>query len=179
MQSCAHFHHCTPATPVFTAQPTHPPIPPTTPASAPITPALLQPHMSRSIQRVAHHHHWWPSSLGPPCLCHFLCVGLLVHVTLCSRVGRACCFTSCLAVNGKVLCISVTVLLDVLIASSAASLHYAVSEYDGDSFYGTLHSLLACSWMTVFTAHKWSSVHIFWVIRRTVRRHTQREMHTT
>lgn len=37
----------------------------------------------------------------------------------------------------------------------------AVSEYDGDSFYGALHSLLACGWMAVFTAHKWSSVHIF------------------
>lgn len=40
--------------------------------------------------------------------------------------------------------------------------------------YGTLHSLLACAWVTVFTAHKWSAVHIFWDIRRTVRRHTQR-----
>lgn len=56
---------------------------------------------------------------------------------------------------------SVTVLLDVMIASRAASLHYAVSEHVGDSFYGALHSLLACGWMAVFTAHKWSGVHIF------------------
>lgn len=74
---------------------------------------------------------------------------------------------------------SVTALVDVMTASWAASRHYAVSEYDGDSFYGALHSLLAWGWMSVFTAHKWSGMHIFWVIRRTVRRHTQRETHAT
>lgn len=155
---------------------------PLPPSSAPFTPSLLQPHMSRRIQRVAHHCHWWPSSLGPACLCHFLCAGLLVHVTLCSRGGYACCFTSCLAAcdgQGGIPRSSVTVLLDVLTTSWAASLHYAVSEYDGDSFYGALHSLLAWGWMSVFTAHKWSGMHIFWVIRRTVRRHTQRETHAT
>lgn len=95
MQLCTQFY-CMPP-------PQHPPSPPPSPlhplppSFAPFTPSLLQPHMSRSIQRVAHHRHWWPSSLGPACLCHFLCAGLLVHVTLCSRGGHACCFTSCLA----------------------------------------------------------------------------------
>lgn len=145
--------------------PLRPPLHPLPTSSALLTPSLPQPHTSRSIQRVAHHRHWWPSSLGPACLCHFLCVGLLVHVTLCSRGGHACCFTSCSAAHDGqrgVPWSSVTVLLDVMTASWAASLHYAVSEYDGDSFYSTLHSLLACGWMTVFTAHKWSSVHILW-----------------
>lgn len=159
MQSCAQFYR-------MPLQ--HLPSPPRPrrlpPSSAPFNPSLLQPHMSRRIQRVAHHRHWWPSSLGPACLCHFLCAVLLVHVTLCSRGGQACCFTSCFAAHdwqrGKPWS-SLTVLLDVMTASWAATLRYAVSGYDGDCFYGALHSLLACSWLSVFTAHKWSGLHIF------------------
>lgn len=50
--------------------------------------------------------------------------------------------------------------LDVSHAGGPAGLHTVVSEYDADGFYGTHHSLLTWSWMTVFTAHKWSGVHI-------------------
>lgn len=42
-------------------------------------------------------------------------------------------------------------------------------------FYDALHSLSAWGWMAVFTAYKWRGMHIFWVIKRTVGRHSQEE----
>lgn len=51
---------------------------------------------------------------------------------------------------------------------------YALTEYDRGRFYSSLCSLLARARMTVFTAHKWNGVHISYMIRRTVRRHTLR-----
>lgn len=99
--------------------------------------------------------------------------GLLVYVT--SYVG-SCKFTSarCCSLSTPAVLLHVWLLVmgktppaahrqvpqDVLFASGVASLPTAVSEYDGDGFYGTLNSPFTWGWMTVFTAHKWSGVHI-------------------
>lgn len=182
MQAYAHFyrmplqHPASPPLPIHTHIHTHC-LPPLLPSPA---------HCCSHTCQGASRESLIIATDGPPLW------GLLVYVT---SYVRGCYFMSpsvagegtpavllhvwLLATGREVQRSSVTVLLDVMIASWAASLHYALSEYDGDSFYGALHSLLACGWMTVFTAHKWSGMHIFWVIRRTVRRHTQREMHAT
>lgn len=169
MQSCAHF---TPPTPTFTTQLRLPP----TPAS-PTTATQVKEHPE--------------SRSSSPLMALLSGASLFMSLPMCGAAsscqalqqGRARLLFyfmfSCSWRAEMSHAAQWQVLLDVMIASWAPSLHSAVSEYDENSFYGTPQSLLACGRMAVFTAHKWNDVHIFWVIRRTVRRHTQRETHTT
>lgn len=95
--------------------------------------------MSGIIQRVARHRPFW----GPACLCHFLRRELQVPVSPVLLAEHTCCFTSCMsAQDGKrrPTQLSGHIPTDVTYSSGAASLRAALSEYDGDSLYGT-----ACS----------------------------------
>lgn len=125
----------------------------TLPTTSPAIPYITS--TRQGSPKVAHHHHWWVPSLGPPCFCYFLCGDL--HFSVAHWAHLLFYFIFGFLVSAK---LSGKSDPDLIYASGAASLHAAVSGYDGDSFYDTLHSLFIWGRMTVFTAHKWSSVHI-------------------